>query len=305
MIVYRDIIENIIRIHSELWGIAPTVCRINAGFTNTVFCVAEKYILKLCTDRDNEPEFETEIEFYLKNNGNHYIPRLFASADSHSDSDFPYIILEKIESGTLYDVWHTLSECKRESVVVQICDVMKDIHCVSGKPFDWSAYLKGYCERHFAVLEEQKLLTSNEQKFVIKAIEKFDRYLETCPTKFALIHNDLHFDNIFYNGGDIKVIDYESSRIAPIDKELEIIYFMADMPWKHANKENEKFIREEDYMSLIPYFKKHYPMLFDFPHLEKRIAIYHLRDALEQFGEFPDEKELHDRIKRLARFIIN
>ena len=37
----------------------------------------------------------------------------------------------------------------------------------------------------------------------------YQNYLKS--NDFVLIHNDLHFDNIFFNDGKIKLIDFERS----------------------------------------------------------------------------------------------
>lgn len=39
--------------------------------------------------------------------------------------------------------------------------------------------------------------------------ESFEKYLES--NDFVPIHNDLHFDNIFFKDGKIKLIDFERS----------------------------------------------------------------------------------------------
>ena len=137
-----------------------------------------------------------------------------------------------------------------------------------------------------------------------KAMQTFDRYLDSGNIDFCFIHDDIHFDNIFYKDGKLKIIDFESSRFNPICKELEIIYHMAEMPWKYASEESERFVRAQDYKTLIPHFKKHYPDMFKVPHLEKRIAIYRLRDVLEQYGTFTADKELRERIIALAKVIV-
>jgi aminoglycoside phosphotransferase (APT) family kinase protein len=296
-------VRQIVGAHKDLFGEKPTVDKINAGFTNTVFAVADKYILKICHNAENEREFAVEIDFYLNNKDKSYVPRMFAFSKEKSKIPFHYIITEKLNAPSLYGVWHTFSEKQREKVVSRICGVMKDLHKNKGKPFDWSGYIKDLCKEHLAVLIRQKQLTDDEISLIRNAMEKFDLYLESG--NFVLIHNDLHFDNIFYLNDEIKLIDYESSRFNPIDKELEIIYYMAEMPWMHANEENERFVKTEDYKTLIPYFKKHYPEIFEVKNLEKRIAIYRLRDALEQYGIYTNEEELRGGIIAAAKFITD
>jgi hypothetical protein len=48
--------------------------KINVGFTNLVYSAGNKYIIKICNNKENENRFENEINFYLKNKNNKYIP---------------------------------------------------------------------------------------------------------------------------------------------------------------------------------------------------------------------------------------
>jgi len=297
-----EIVRKIVERHRDLFGEGVGVERINAGFTNMVFSVGDRYILKVCHDVGNEEEFGVEIRFYLENGDKPYVPKMLVYSEDKGDVGFHYIVMERVNAPSLYDVWHTFSEGQREDVVCQICEIMRDFHKNTGEAFDWGGYIKGRCEEHLTVLVRQGQLSVDELLLVKKAMERMDEYLESKD--FVLIHNDMHFDNLLYDSGRLKLIDYESSRYNPIDMELEIIFYMSEMPWKHANEENERFVRIEDYKTLLPYFRKHYPEIFNVPHLEKRIAIYHLRDALENYVLFTDAIELRDRIIALAKGII-
>ncbi|MDR1906527.1 MAG: aminoglycoside phosphotransferase family protein [Clostridiales bacterium] len=296
-------VQQIVERHKDLFGENPAIGKINAGFTNAIFSIADKYVLKICRDAENEREFKSEISFYLESGEKDYIPKFFAYSQDKAKIPFYYIVTEKLKGHSLYDIWHTFTEREREDAVIQICDILKDFHKKKGEPFDWSEYIKGYCRKHLAILEEREQLTSDEFAVVLRAMKKFDFYLKSKD--FVFIHNDMHFDNLFCVEGKIKVIDFESCRFNPIDKELEIFYYMAQTPWKHAGEENEKFVKIEDYKTLIPYMRKYYPEIFNVPYLEQRMAIYHLRDALDQYGTYTKEKELHERILRLAEFITD
>ena len=73
-------------------------------------------------------------------------------------------------------------------------------------------------------LELYRILNEDEIEIINKAYSLFDEYLKS--DEFVLVHNDLHFDNIFYKDGKIKLIDFERSMYAPKDFELHIIYYM-------------------------------------------------------------------------------
>ena len=123
---------------------------------------------------------------------------------------------------------------------------------------------------------------------------------------FVLIHNDLHFDNIFINNNTIKVIDFERSMYAPRDYELHILYYMIRQPWKHANEECEKYTKVEDYKNIMGYIEKYYPELVSIPNLYNRLAIYDLIYELSHFVKFLDYyDELKEAVLSASKRVVN
>lgn len=298
----EKIIEKIISLHSDIFTTSPNVEKINAGFTNKVFNINNKYILKICTNIKNENAFITEIEFYKKNNDNDNIPKLINYDISKEEVPYIYEILEKLDGVSLYTVWPDFDEEERENIIKQLCDILKEFHKNHGEPYDWAEYIKHHVEKYLQKIDGN--LFSKEEKELIKlAISKFDKYLKS--TSFVFTHNDIHFDNIIYKNGKIKVIDFERSLNAPIDKELDIFFRMVDMPWKYANEDVEKFVKKEDYKNIKSYVQKYYPEILNIPNLDMRLAIYDLRDFLRAYSFYQSEIELKEIILNKARYIVS
>lgn len=112
----------------------------------------------------------------------------------------------------------------------------------------------------------------------------------------VLIHNDLHFDNIFFNDGKIKLIDFERSMYAPRDFELDILYRMIRKPWKFASEETEQYTDLSDYSNIMSYIEKYYPELVNIPNLYKRLAIYDIVYFLKHLIQHPDIEELKNDV---------
>lgn len=53
-----------------------------------IYSAGNKYIIKICNNKNNEKRFENEINFYLKNENNHYIPKLYRYYISTKDTDY-------------------------------------------------------------------------------------------------------------------------------------------------------------------------------------------------------------------------
>lgn len=88
--------------------------KISVGFTNLLYEVDNKYIIKICNNKNNEVNFNNEINFYLKNINNKYIPKLFYYYKSKTKNDFSYEIIEKIDGQTLYELWYRFDDHRRE-----------------------------------------------------------------------------------------------------------------------------------------------------------------------------------------------
>lgn len=297
-----QIINKIIKDNESLFGINPKVTRINIGFTNTLFNVDDKYIIKVCTNADNEEKFQKEINFYNSNKDNELIPKLYLSSVDKKDASYMYEVLEKIDGVALYDVWHTLSETQREEIIKQLCDAMKKFHSNKSEAYDWVKKTSDLYLSLYQKAKEANLFTPDEFNLLDEAYSMFPELLKS--DEFVLVHNDLHFDNIFYKDGRIKLIDFERSIYAPKDFELDILYRMIRKPWKFASEENEKYTKLSDYENIMTYIEKYYPELIHIDNLYKRLAIYDIVYFLKQYVKSPHILELKEDVLNAVDVVL-
>ena len=296
-------VRRIIEQNKELFGDNPVVNKINVGFTNTIYNVNDKFIIKICSDIKNEPKFQNEIDFYNANKDNDLIPKLYYFDNTKSDVPYYYEILEKIEGITLYNVWHNFNETQREDIIKQLCEAMKKMHSNVGKYYDWIEYNKEKFNNLYDEAKKEQLFNEDEIKTLNKVYSLFDKYL--VSNEVVLVHNDIHFDNIFINNGKIKIIDFERSMYAPKDYDLHILYYMIRQPWKHASEDCEKFTKVEDYANIMKYIEMYYPEIIHTPNLYKRLAIYDVIYELSHFIQFPKyREELREAIFNAAKIVL-
>ena len=298
----EDIMKQITLRHKSLFGENPQVYRINVGFTNTLYNVNDEYIVKICTDINNEKKFKKEINFYNSNKDNNLIPKLFYSDVDKSTISYMYEVLEKIDGVSLYDVWYKLNENEREDIIKQLCDAMKKFHSNKGKYYDWVKRTSDLFIELYKKAKESNLFSKEEFYLLDEAYSKFSKLLKS--EEFVLVHNDLHFDNIFYKDGKIKLIDFERSIYAPKDFELDILYRMIRKPWKFASEENEKYTKLNDYENIMIYIEKYYPELIHIDYLYKRLAIYDMVYFLKQYINSPHIDELKQDILKAANIVL-
>lgn len=297
----HEIINKIATQNKSLFGNNPKINKINIGFTNTIYNINNLYIVKIFTDKDNEEEFKKEINFYNSNKNNNLIPKLYYSNINKKDEEYFYEIIEKIEGFSLYNVWHTFEEKQREDIIKQLCAAMKQIHNNVGEKYDWTETMQEKFMPLYIQANKLNIFNKEEQKLLDYAYSKFNKYLDS--NDFVLIHNDLHFDNIFYNDGKIKLIDFERSMYAPRDFELDILYRMIRKPWKFASEETEQYTNFSDYTNIMTYIEKYYPKLVSNPNLQQRLAIYDIVYFLDQLVKHPKLEELKNDVILAAKVV--
>lgn len=298
----EEVINKIVEVNSTLLGTNPRMEKINVGFTNTLYSIDDQYIVKICSDINNEDDFKKEIEFYNSNKNNKLIPKLYFASTDKRDVPYLYEIMEKIDGVSLYNVWHTFSDEKRKDVIRQLCEAMKEFHSNKGEAYDWAQMMKDKFSSLYSKAKKKDMISEDEVKVIDQAYSCFDKYLKS--SLFVLVHNDLHFDNIFINDGKIKIIDFERSMYAPTDFELDILYRMIRKPWKFASEETEPYTSLEQYSNIMPYIEKYYPELVHIDNLYKRLAIYDMVYFLEQYIDYPKHDELKEDVLAAAKIVI-
>ena len=247
-----------------------SIYEINAGYNNTLFSVNDKYVIKVCNSAKNEKTFEKERDFYLNNQNNRYIPKFFKYDDSKLIVPFVYEIIEKVKGETLYYHWYKMSEEERECVTNKFVNAIKKFHKTADCSIDFESKIKSDVSE--AINKCKRLFTKEEFKIVMDSLLFYDEILS--KNQFVTIHNDLHFDNIIYYNGNVKIIDFNDYIVAPIDYEFRLLYMSMEKPWKWANIEMDPYQKPEDFSHLFDYIKKYYKKLNNIKYLDERMNVY-------------------------------
>ena len=288
---YDEFIEKIINNNELLQCLSYE--KINAGFTNTIY-KAGNYIIRICTNTNNEERFKNEIEFYNKNKDNKNIPKIFFSDTSKTIVPYYYEIVEKINGKTIYEVWYKLSNEERKEIVIKIVNILKEIHSTKGESFDYSKRIKN----EIRYLLEESNITD----------ELFDKLLELCDTYFkenniCLVHADLHFDNFILNENNLYLLDFERSTYAPIDYDFKIFNLCLNAPWRWASAKTDMLAIESDYENLMDMFIECYDKLREVKYLNERLAVYEIIDILKEYCRNKKEDTLN-KAKDICKKLI-
>ena len=259
---------------------------INSGFTNTIYKVGD-YIVKICTDTENEESFTREITFYQKHPTIPHIPKLYLADSSKKIIPYIYEIISYLEGPTIYEIWPKLDEKARVNIINQITTIIKNLHSISVPSFAFSKEIKETLTKLLNQTNLGELFNLNS------LLDKCSIYFK--DNIFGLIHHDLHFDNFIYHNDEVYLIDFEQVKAYPIDYDFKIFYRMQTYPWKWASIKTDMLTIPSDYYNLMTYFKESYPVLKTINYLDDRLKIYTLIDLLEEYLN-NNSQEIKDQI---------
>lgn len=288
---YDDTIETIIAHHEILFHQEYEL--IPAGFTNTIYKVGN-YVVRICTDFDNESNFKNEIEFYQKHVGNPYIPYMYFANTSKRVVSYCYEILERIDGQTLYELWYQLSHEERQQIVQKMVDVIKSFHLSPVPEVDFKKYIK---DKISNLLKKSEL---NEEIF-LSLLNQCDVYFE--ENKLGFVHRDLHFDNFIYHNGKITLLDFERSMVGAIDYDLRIFSRYKDTPWLWASAKTDMLTVEADYQDFMEMLLDYYEELRNIPYLQERLKVYEIIDLLNGYCKHKEKNQLEEVRRRVFELL--
>lgn len=283
-----EMAKKIAESNKDIFGNIESIEEINAGFNNSIFCINNKYIIKVCGNDEKENLFDVEVNFYNSNNDNDSIPKLYRYDKSKKIIPHVYEIIEKVSGKSLYYYWYKMPESEREKTIQKLIKVLKRIHSKEYESYDWCSLIKTKVLSYFN--QTIDMFTEDEKRIILSSLENYDEILS--DNKFCLIHNDLHFDNIILDdNGNIKLIDFNDSIIAPYDFDLRLLYMSVLLPWKWANIKMDPLQKPKDYKNLFEYIKKYYPTLSEIKYLEERMIIYSILNNFELLPRFRNKDD--------------
>lgn len=277
---------------------------ISYGYTNQIYSINDKYILKICINENNYKNFQRASEFCQKYYGTINCPKIVYSC-LDSENKNMWQIEEKAKGVNLSFRWKELNDEEKEDIISKICESLKSIHSIPVedvfgdvmKPDDWKEKFKKDIEKKITSLTKKGMDYSELYDRIKCYVEKNLDMLN--ETDFKICHTDVHFDNILIDDqNNITILDYDRLRIASIDYELNIFNVMQRTPALIVNDEIKKTTKDDEYSEILEMLSNKYREMFDFKHLDKRLSIYALKHYLGLLGVVKEKdavlKELND-----------
>lgn len=255
--------------------------------------LTEKYAIKIYGR--NRDGFEKEVWYYY-NAAPNYAPAMI-------DCGEDYIILERIYGNSIHRSWHKLTDEAREEYAKQIAEIITDI---TSRSFDdaghlfpipdlWEKHIKNRIMLLCTELDAQNKIPHGLSLSVREFTEEYWQILE--KHEYGLCYSDLRYDNLLADSnGKVWLLDYETLCAAPKDFILDTFYRMSTSPLWDKNEENV-----QKGATLMELLRKYAPDLFDYPDMDKRIALYSLVYELDLLRYYPNDslaiKNIRDAIE--------
>lgn len=104
----------------------------------------------------------------------------------------------------------------------------------------------------------------------------------------TLVHGDLTFENILWDGDRITaILDFEWARAGPPDLDLDVLLRFSAYPFLHVAADYEAVTRIEDYAPVPWWLAESYPELFDSPVQFERNRIYSIAWDVKEILSYP------------------
>lgn len=273
-----------------------TITKIEVGFSNDVYCIDDKYILKISKRKEDNTNLKKDIFYCNLFQDSLPVPKIIYSGESEKSQGRAFFIYEKIKGENLYNLWHLCSETQRKNYVQQICEMLKVINRASHEDFkeNWGEMFLSKINAKLRKLEESDGLP----KDMSKQVKQFAETVDLKGEGIVLVNWDLHFDNFLVRDNKIVgFLDFENCMTAALDYQMVLVKRMVRNPTKYASEHAAKFISDKDYENLIDWYEEYYPAMFDFKDIKKRLRLYAIEHCLDDIYYFPKIEDLKKEVK--------
>lgn len=221
---------------------------------------------------------------------------MVVSYGGHMGADF--LVVLRVPGAPLAHCWPDMTHTQRRRAVSQIATKLRRLHQTPG-PADLPPIDAPQLLRSDTRSPVMSLLTALDQT---RALPHVDRHLMDDLEQLVgelsaaiepfeadhLVHGDLTFENVLWDGADITaILDFEWSRPAPADVDLDVFLRMCSYPELHVADAHVDRTRAEEYAGVPWWLAEDYPELFEFPSQFKRLTLYSIAYDVRDLLMFP------------------
>jgi len=269
--------------------------KFTSGQINRVYGLNRQYVLKVdggmaIGNFDHQPDItEKLLALGAK------VPKLY---DFGEINGVKYLLMERIAGKNLVYDWaaNRLSQKQKESYMEQISEQLQLTHAVHAAKYQVPIYYKRPFSTFldaitnvtkFSLVDKDKLAASDRKDFeFLQSFFEKNKHILDNQGDAVLIHNDLHFENVFVENGQVSsIIDWDWACYAPKDYEIWKIVECIHTPADYIEEKFQAQLKDRQFLDEFELLRKYYPSLFEAPYLKERIGLYHLDFLLETIAD--------------------
>ncbi len=210
-------------------------------------------------------------------------PEIVATGRSEAGE---WMLTRRCAGQMLSRAWPTMTRDQRASAVGEVAEAMAAVHAIVPPPSFRPPFLDRSLEcphqlpagRILDLIDRARQMPTipgDVLDRVAAAVTTTMDALDPPGTPHGLIHGDLHFGNMLWDGHHISaMLDFEWSRVGPPDLDLDVlIRFLAD-PAAHVDAADREAASREAYAGVPALLSAAYPALFSHPRLLDRLRLY-------------------------------
>jgi aminoglycoside phosphotransferase (APT) family kinase protein len=228
-----------------------------------------------------------------------------------------WILSRRVRGSSLARAWPTLDEFARRRAGVELGSIIRAMHATPTPPdLDNPWLARAFAEEslvkdayHAPPWIHQRLLSAASELVGVDSatLSEIGDYITSrlpCfhpQEKKVLTHCDLHFDNLLWAEDTVTaVLDFEGSRLAPPDQELDTIVRFVQTPTDYVAGPNGREISSSQLRGVFGDIATAYPELLAGPTLVPRLEVYEVMWFLTQLLHFPPTRYEHGPWERLC-----
>jgi aminoglycoside phosphotransferase (APT) family kinase protein len=227
-----------------------------------------------------------------------------------------WLLMRRVPGRSLSDWWPALGPDHRREAVRQLAAALRALHAVRPS-IELLANTHGDtphplpAARILELLAEARTLPGVRPAVldaVERLVEKVGPSFDPREAVGGLVHGDVHFDNIFWDGERITaLLDLEWVRPGPPDLDLDILLQYCEAPEVSTQAVDRFAVSAADLAPVRVWLREDYPELFSHPHLDDRLLLYRLGYDVRALLRDPPTPEMinlalhpYNRLRRAA-----
>jgi aminoglycoside phosphotransferase len=227
-------------------------------------------------------------------------PKLLASGEG---TGADWVVLARVPGTPLVRCWPGLTDEERHRAIDELASAVRALHEVKA-PVDQPLIEDPPQLLQTGARATEPLLAgldrARQMAFVDRGLideaEGFVRALRGVLDPFdapTLIHGDLHFQNVLWDGEHISaLLDLEYARAAPPDLDLDVFLRFCCYPYLFVPESREAEAQASAYEDVPYWLRDAYPELFAHPKLFDRLRLYAVAFDIKDLLGYPPRTHL-------------